>query len=48
MDAYQDFAYVYDELMDDTPYGTWCDFLEETIGKYGVSAPVRNAADALE
>lgn len=48
MEAYQDFAYVYDELMDDTPYMRWCDFIVESIEKYGVSLPVRNAAEALE
>ncbi len=35
MDAYTDFAQVYDELMDDTPYGEWCDFLTELLQKYG-------------
>ena len=35
MDAYTDFADVYDELMDDTPYREWCDFIVEILGKYG-------------
>ena len=35
MEAYTDFAKVYDELMDDTPYGEWCDFIVEILGKYG-------------
>ena len=39
MDAYQDFAYVYDELMDNTPYEEWCDRIEDLIAKYGVSEP---------
>lgn len=47
-EMYSDFAFVYDELMDETPYRSWCDFLVGAIGKYGVSTPVRNAADALE
>ena len=37
MDAYQDFAYVYDELMDTTPYGEWCELICGLIEKYGVS-----------
>lgn len=48
MESYQDFAYVYDELMDTTPYGEWCDFLVEKIEKYGVSQPCRDAEDALD
>lgn len=35
MEAYTDFAQVYDELMDDTPYGAWCDFLESLLKKHG-------------
>ena len=45
---YRDFAYVYDELMDATPYGEWCEFLVKLIEKYGVSKPERNAADVLD
>lgn len=40
MDAYGDFAYVYDEFMDATPYEEWCALLVELIEKYGVSKPV--------
>lgn len=36
MEAYTDFAQVYDELMDDTPYEEWCGFLMELFQKYGV------------
>ncbi len=36
MDAYTDFAEVYDELMDDTPYEAWCEFLMGIFKKYGV------------
>lgn len=36
MEAYTDFAKVYDELMDDTPYEEWCGFLVELLQKYGV------------
>ncbi len=41
MEAYTDFARVYDTFMDETPYGEWADFLAEMIEKYGVSKPVR-------
>lgn len=36
MDAYTDFAQVYDELMDDTPYEEWCAFLIDLFRKYGI------------
>ena len=36
MNAYEDFAYVYDEFMDETPYAEWCDLIHELIAKYGV------------
>lgn len=45
MEAYQDFAYVYDEFMDNTPYEQWCAYICESIRKYGVSEPVREAAE---
>lgn len=48
MDSYQDFAYVYDEFMDETPYDEWCERIDALIKKYGVSKPVRNVGDALE
>ncbi|MBQ8041155.1 MAG: class I SAM-dependent methyltransferase [Lachnospiraceae bacterium] len=48
MDSYQDFAYVYDEFMDETPYEKWCEKIDSFIKKYGVSKPERNAKDALE
>ncbi|MCM1542030.1 MAG: class I SAM-dependent methyltransferase [Blautia sp.] len=47
MDAYKDFSAVYDELMDNVPYGQWCDRLQELIEKYGVSKPERDAENAL-
>lgn len=40
MEAYTDFASVYDIFMDDTPYKEWADFLEELIETYGISKPV--------
>ncbi len=48
MEAYGDFAYVYDEFMDNTPYEEWCEYLCESIKKYGVSRPQRGAGDVLE
>ncbi len=36
MEAYGDFAQVYDLLMDDIPYGQWCDFVTETLQKNGI------------
>lgn len=35
MEAYTDFAMVYDTFMDETPYEQWCEFLVELFGKYG-------------
>lgn len=39
MEAYTDFAQVYDTFMDETPYREWADFLACLIEKYGVSKP---------
>ena len=41
MEAYQDFSYVYDEFMDETPYEQWCERIDTLIKKYGVSEPIR-------
>ena len=35
MEAYTDFAQVYDELMDETPYEEWCDYLVILLEKHG-------------
>lgn len=35
MEAYTDFAQVYDEFMDETPYEEWCAFLVGMLGRYG-------------
>ena len=43
MDAYTDFANVYDTFMDETPYDVWGDFVVELLNKYGVTKPVKNA-----
>ena len=39
MEAYSDFASVYDTFMDETPYDVWGDFITQLIEKYGVSKP---------
>ena len=41
MEAYGDFASVYDIFMEDTPYAEWADFAVRVIEKYGISRPVR-------
>ena len=48
MDSYQDFAYVYDEFMDETPYDEWSIRIDKLIRQYGVSSALRNAEDTLE
>ena len=40
MDAYTDFATVYDTFMDETPYEVWGNYVAELIEKYGVSKPL--------
>ncbi|MCD8068637.1 MAG: class I SAM-dependent methyltransferase, partial [Lachnospiraceae bacterium] len=45
MESYTGFAGVYDELMDATPYGEWCQRIVDYIEKYGVSRPVRGRMD---
>lgn len=42
MEAYTDFAQVYDELMDETPYEEWCGFLMELFQKYGADDISKN------
>ncbi len=41
MEAYTDFAAVYDTFMDETPYEVWGNFVAELIDKYGISKPIR-------
>lgn len=48
MEAYTDFASVYDEFMDNTPYQEWTDFIVSKIEKYGISQPKRDSEDLLE
>lgn len=45
---YEDFASVYDELMDETPYEQWCENIVGFMERYGVSKPERDAGDVLE
>ena len=40
MDAYTDFATVYDTFMDETPYEVWGTYVAELIDRYGVSKPL--------
>lgn len=47
MEAYTDFAYVYDIFMDETPYEKWRDFIVGTIEKYGISKPVKGNVRAM-
>ncbi len=48
MEAYGDFAGVYDEFMDNTPYEEWGERLDALIQKYGVTSPVRDSEDTLD
>lgn len=36
MEAYSDFAKVYDIFMDETPYGEWCEFILSLLKKKGI------------
>ena len=45
-EAYSDFASVYDELMDDTPYEAWRKRIVSLIREYGVSRPRRRSVEA--
>lgn len=47
MEAYRDFAGVYDIFMDDTPYEEWFHFIKGLIEQYGISKP-EQAKDILE
>ena len=46
-EAYSDFAQVYDEFMDETPYEQWCDTIVRFMEQYGISKPVRGEKDLL-
>lgn len=36
MEAYSDFALVYDTLMDNTPYERWCELIVGILKRYGI------------
>ncbi|MDE7322819.1 MAG: class I SAM-dependent methyltransferase [Lachnospiraceae bacterium] len=36
METYTGFAGVYDQLMDETPYGQWCENITHELEKYGI------------
>lgn len=42
MDAYTDFASVYDTFMDETPYEEWAERIDKMIREYGISVPGQN------
>lgn len=44
MEAYRDFAEVYDELMDNVPYEEWCGRIVRAIDLHGVSRAERRPA----
>ena len=48
MEAYTDFAEVYDTFMGDVPYEEWADFLALLIETYSVSRPVREPGEVQE
>lgn len=45
MDAYTDFASVYDTFMDDTPYGEWAEYIIDLLKLYGLPAGGRDCPD---
>ncbi len=48
MEAYTDFASVYDTFMDETPYEEWAEFLHELIQEHGISRPASAQDSVLE
>ncbi len=48
MEAYTDFAAVYDTFMDETPYEVWGNFIAGLIEEYGISKPVRDSAQGTK
>nr|MCR4739218.1 class I SAM-dependent methyltransferase [Lachnospiraceae bacterium] len=45
---YDDFANVYDELMDNVPYVKWAEMLNDIIREEGISIPNSESQDNLE
>lgn len=48
MEAYTDFASVYDTFMDETPYEEWADYIHELIREYGISKPGKETSKAQD
>ena len=48
MEAYSDFATVYDTFMDETPYEVWGDYVAELIDEYGISRPYTEPGSGTE
>ncbi|MBE5845464.1 MAG: class I SAM-dependent methyltransferase [Butyrivibrio sp.] len=48
MEQYTDFAKVYDEFMDETPYHDWAQYVSQLIGSYGISAPYKKGQKKAE
>ncbi len=46
MESYTDFAEVYDEFMDATPYRVWCERLLNIIEQYGISQKCKENCSA--
>ncbi len=40
MAAYESFAKVYDELMDNVPYDKWCRFIKDELAEYGINGGI--------
>ncbi len=47
MEAYTDFAQVYDEFMDETPYEEWCEFIVGMLRQYGLCDTIENDNDVI-
>lgn len=45
MEAYTDFAGVYDIFMDETPYGEWAEYIIAVLKEYGITPADRPASD---
>ncbi len=48
MEAYTDFAKVYDEFMDETPYHDWAAYISRLISGYGISVPYKKNGEDSE
>lgn len=48
MEAYTDFAQVYDEFMDETPYEAWCEFIVGMLRKYRPEDGIENDNNVIK